>query len=124
MSTAPAETSLVVLAYGAPCVKFVSWFLQDSGIANTRVTAVADAERETSRGGSCVLVINSREGGATIAAIVSSLRRTAGELYIITLHAGKHIEGDTLIDADLCVHEPSDRDHLASLVQLVRADGL
>jgi len=121
-STQPAEPSVVVLAYGESCVKFVSWFLQESGVANTRVTEVAAAQREVSLRGRCVLVINSREDSASIASIVSSLRPTARGLYIICLHMGRHADGDTPVDADLCVHEPGDPDYLASLVELVRTD--
>ncbi|MEX2225253.1 MAG: hypothetical protein WEB52_02245 [Dehalococcoidia bacterium] len=85
------------------------------------MTEIVAAQRELSRSGACVLVINSRESSASIASIVSLLRRTASDLCIICLRDGRHPPGDTPIDANICLHEPYEPDYLADVVQMVRA---
>jgi hypothetical protein len=113
---------VVVLAYGAPSVKFVAWFLAGSGVINTRVTEVDAACRLVDHPVDSVVVINSNEPSDAIANAVQALRHHSGSVCIVHVRDGNHPHGDRHVDADICVHDGRDLDHLVWLVRALCAE--
>jgi DNA-binding response OmpR family regulator len=115
---------VIVFDHGAPRQKLMSWFLADSGVPNTHVTTLPEAQ-EALRTRPRVLILNSTAPNEEIAALVAQIRAAeGGALRIIVLHDGRHREEEALIDADICLHDVHDVEALLNVVNAALVDDI
>jgi DNA-binding response OmpR family regulator len=115
--------TVIVLQDEVPLQRLVGWWLDDAGVA-TDVVRSLDAARDALRSGTVrAAVVNTTAAAKDVRAAVDSLRTAAPAVRIVVLHNGRHREGDE-IDADLCVHGPTDADSIVTVVRAAIDDDL
>jgi len=116
-------SSVLVFDYGTPRVRLLAWFLSDSGLPNVRVESLEDAAWALG-GRPRVVIVNSTAPAKELAALTLQIRERTPDARIVVIHDGKHDESELPVDADVCVHDPNDPDHLVEVVRAALADDI
>jgi DNA-binding response OmpR family regulator len=124
MTRARADKSgkILVLDFGEPQQRLMTWFLRDSGLDVAHTSDLEDAVDLLRTDPVRAVVVNSREPVAALVDVVRGLRAARTDTRIVVLHCGSHTEDEPELDADVCIHDPDDPDRLVEAIRAAVAD--